>query len=85
VGPEAQRAYSRVQIDGRFAPTDAMVFIDNQRHPSDQPLTIDPKSITRIEVLKGGAAVRLYGEQARAGVVHIYTVHGSSPDPSRDH
>jgi TonB-dependent SusC/RagA subfamily outer membrane receptor len=35
--------------------------------------TLDPETIDRIEVVKGGAAEALYGERAAGGVIQIYT------------
>ncbi len=35
--------------------------------------TLDPDTIDRIEVVKGGAAEALYGERAAGGVIQIYT------------
>lgn len=76
-GPEAQRAYSRVAGDARFVPQDALVLVDDQRVPPGQPLNLDPTRIARIEILKGDAAALVYGNEARRGVVRIYTTGAS--------
>jgi len=49
---------------------------------SDQAATvlnsIDPQTIDRIEVIKGAAASTLYGTEASAGVIQIFTKQGVS-------
>lgn len=42
---------------------------------------INPADIDRIEVLKGSAASTLYGTEAAAGVIQIFTKRGSSGAP----
>src|SRR5437867_3620147 len=42
---------------------------------------INPADIERIEVIKGSAASTLYGTEAAAGVIQIFTKHGSSGAP----
>lgn len=42
---------------------------------------INPESIERIEVLKGAAAATLYGTQANAGVIQIFTKRGLQGRP----
>ncbi len=43
--------------------------------------SIDPQDIERIEIIKGAAASTLYGTEASAGVIQIFTKRGSSGDP----
>lgn len=43
---------------------------------------INPEDIERIEVLKGAAATTLYGTEAAAGVIQIFTKRGSVGAPS---
>ena len=43
---------------------------------------INPDDIDRIEVLKGAAATTLYGTEAAAGVIQIFTKRGSIGAPS---
>ncbi|NIP59457.1 MAG: TonB-dependent receptor plug domain-containing protein, partial [Gemmatimonadetes bacterium] len=48
---------------------------------SPSPLNdIDPASIERIEVIKGAAATTLYGTEASAGVIQIFTKKGTRGD-----
>ncbi len=42
---------------------------------------IDPADIERIEVIKGAAATTLYGTEASAGVVQIFTKRGAAGAP----
>ena len=42
---------------------------------------INPESIERIEILKGAAAATLYGSEANAGVIQIFTKKGSAGAP----
>jgi TonB-dependent SusC/RagA subfamily outer membrane receptor len=42
---------------------------------------IDPNDIERIEVIKGAAAATLYGTEAAAGVIQIFTKSGRSGKP----
>ncbi|MGH2567162.1 MAG: carboxypeptidase-like regulatory domain-containing protein, partial [Bacteroidota bacterium] len=45
---------------------------------------INPASIERIEILKGAAAATLYGTQANAGVIQIFTKQGAQTAPKFD-
>lgn len=42
---------------------------------------LNPDDIERVEVLKGAAATTLYGTEAAAGVIQIFTKHGSAGAP----
>jgi len=42
---------------------------------------INPEDIERIEVIKGAAATTLYGTEAAAGVIQIFTRRGASGAP----
>lgn len=52
-------------------PDRPLVFIDGERFFGDVG-DLDPDAVERIEVVKGGAAERLYGDEAENGAVHIY-------------
>src|SRR5207248_6326706 len=45
---------------------------------------INPDAIERIEVLKGAAAATLYGTEASAGVIQVFTKTGSRGSPRWD-
>ena len=80
-GPDAQRTYAQVAADARVVPTGALVFVDGKRMPPGTTLDqLDPKQITRIEVVKGQAAVGIYGEEGRTGVINIFTVRSAQAD-----
>ncbi len=51
-------------------------------HVTASPLdNINPNDIERIEVIKGSAATTLYGTEASAGVIQIFTKRGSEGSP----
>ncbi len=80
-GPDAQAAYARAAARLPVVPAGSLVFVDEQRLPPGQRLDqLDPKQVVRIEVLKGAAAVQLYGEEARDGVVRVYTSRAAQPE-----
>lgn len=86
-GPDAQSAFAQVAADvQQVVPVGPIVFVDGKRMPAGTSLDqMDPKQITRIEVVKGAAAVGKYGEEGRAGVINIFTVRGAQPDSSGHH
>jgi len=79
-GPEAQAAYATAAREYPTLPASAVVFVNGQRMPAGQRLDqLDPKTIERIEILKGAAAAKLAGQEGRDGVIQIYTKRGSQP------
>lgn len=63
------------------------VRVDNTRDRvgmiAASPLNdINPMDIDRIEVIKGAAAATLYGTEASAGVIQIFTKRGTTGEPS---
>jgi len=50
-----------------------MVFVDGERTPGGVPAGLDPADIERIEVVKGAAAIRLFGPEAKDGVIQVFT------------
>jgi len=77
-----------VYIDGvrvRSEPYDrnrpGVGFTGRSANVTPGPLAdIDPGDIERVEVLKGAAATTLYGTEASAGVIQIFTRRGQSGD-----
>jgi hypothetical protein len=74
-----------VYVDGVRIRSDAYPknspFNDRSRGPNDTPSPvddIDPADIDRIEVVRGPAATTLYGTEAAAGVIQIFTKRGGS-------
>ena len=78
-----------VYIDGirvRSEPNAHVGAVDNRGIRSSvvqtSPLSgINPSDIERIEVIKGSAATTLYGTEASAGVIQIFTKSGSQSSP----
>ena len=50
-----------------------LLLIDGQRTSWDGATDLDPSQIETVDVIKGQAALRLYGADGRNGVVHITT------------
>lgn len=79
-------------VNGRNRP---LVYIDGVRMPTELPEgstgesqehasflgSISPQDIERIEVIKGAAASTLYGTEASAGVIQIFTKKGQAGAP----
>jgi TonB-dependent SusC/RagA subfamily outer membrane receptor len=74
----SQRNGPLIYVDG--------VRVDNRMNEfasiATSPLNnINPESIERVEVLKGAAAATLYGTEASAGVIQIFTKRGVEGEP----
>jgi beta-lactamase regulating signal transducer with metallopeptidase domain len=71
----APRASIRDTIDTRRKPTapPPTIFIDGVRSSWEQMRALDRARIANVEVLKGAAAIRAYGEDARDGIILITT------------
>jgi TonB-linked SusC/RagA family outer membrane protein len=70
----------RVQSEGyrRNAPAPGADFTGRSSNIQSSPLNdLNPADIERIEVIKGAAASTLYGTEAAAGVIQIFTRKGS--------
>ena len=78
-GPNAQAAYSQA-VATHPAVMSYAIYVDGRRLPPDKGMPrLDPKTISRIEVLKGEAAVKLYGPAGQNGVIRIYTMRAAKP------
>ena len=74
----------RIKSDGFPKNTFPSGYAGNSDNTSYSPLNdIDPNDIDRIEVIKGPAATTLYGTEAAAGVIQIFTKHGQTRGASR--
>jgi TonB-dependent SusC/RagA subfamily outer membrane receptor len=81
------RGFSSIELGNQ-----PLIYIDGVRVEStvDDPATgrrsvldeLSPDDIESIEVIKGGAATRLYGEAAAAGVIQIKTKGGAAAEAS---
>jgi hypothetical protein len=82
-GPKAQAAFTQARLHHGGLAEGVIMFVDGQRVSSESHVDLDPRTIQRIEIVKGPAAVQRYGDEARRGVVHIYTVSGSANGSTR--
>lgn len=57
-----------------------MIFSGTNTHPGTLE-SLNPADIERIEVVKGAAAATLYGSEAAAGVIQIFTKRGAEGAP----
>ncbi len=72
----------RVRNDGYAKNVPPTGFQGRSGNNAASPLNdINPADIDRIEVIKGSAASTLYGTEAAAGVIQIFTKRGSSGAP----
>jgi TonB-dependent SusC/RagA subfamily outer membrane receptor len=74
---EVERADSNVEREPIF-------LLDGVRVSNDILRAMSPESIDRIEVLKGNAAVALYGPEGQNGVIIIHTKEFDAPGERRD-
>jgi hypothetical protein len=64
-GPDAQRAFTRAVPLFRDLPSGTLVFINGAPlAPGNSLASLDPGTITSIEVVKGAAARQRYGKDA---------------------
>ena len=83
-GPEAQAAYAQARAHYPAFGEGVLVFVDGKRVPSAQGLAhVDPRQIRSIEIVKGHAAERLYGVEAKRGAIFIVTTSDSVGRPAR--
>jgi TonB-dependent SusC/RagA subfamily outer membrane receptor len=74
---EAARPGARIRIcrmAGHQGPGRPLVFVDGKELPHGGVHEIDPKSIESIEIVKGAAAITLYGHRAVDGVILVRTI-----------
>ena len=70
---------ARVVIRGTGATGTPLILIDGRRATKAEMDALQPAGILSVEVLKGEAAVREYGEAAKDGVIKVTT----KPAPTR--
>lgn len=69
----------RMRSEGLARNAPPVGFSGRSSNDQSSPLNdINPNDIERIEVIKGAAATTLYGTEAAAGVIQIFTKRGSS-------
>ena len=72
-----------VYVDGiRVRNTDFGAFSDEASQNAHPLNDINPADIDRVEIIKGAAATTLYGTEASAGVIQIFTKRGTTGAPA---
>lgn len=69
-GPEVAPIRLGAAPPGQAAP---LIFVDGQLVASADLRRLRPADIQTVEVIKGQAALRLYGDEGRHGVILIHT------------
>jgi TonB family protein len=62
---------------------DPLVIIDGEHASTDDMRTLDPKNIDHVDVLKDNAAIEIYGEEGKNGVINITTKNAVSSGQSQ--
>ncbi len=71
-----------IYVDGIRISEQFYAAADEAGFQAPSPLDdINPADIDRVEIIKGAAATTLYGTQASAGVIQIFTKRGSQSAP----
>ena len=71
----------RVRSDGFAKNVPPIGYSGRSNNDVSSPLnSINPQDIERVEVIKGAAATTLFGTEASAGVIQIFTKRGSVGD-----
>jgi len=70
-----------IYIDGIRAQSEPLSRQNGSREPYSPLSDLNPDDIERIEVVKGPAATTLYGTEAAAGVIQIFTKSGGQGAP----
>ena len=75
-----------VKIKGSLDKKDQPLYvIDSKIASSNEMNNLEPNSINTINVIKGEAAISKYGNQAKNGVIEVFTKEGKSdPVTSKD-
>ena len=74
-----QRTNSGLSMEGRPQP---LIYIDGERYEGEAS-DLAPDDIERIEIVKGAAAVELFGDEAQGGVIQIFLKPSATNDPGR--
>lgn len=71
-----------VRIDNfNYPDTDDKIYDDTGGQEASRLNDVAPADIERVEVIKGAAATTLYGTEASAGVIQIFTKRGTKGAP----
>lgn len=74
-----QRTNSSLSMEGRPQP---LIYVDGERYEGEAS-DLAPDDIERIEIVKGAAAVELFGDEAQGGVIQIFLKPSATNDPGR--
>lgn len=72
----------RVRFNSATSGPEPLIYVDGERFEGDFD-TLDPDDIERIEVVKGAAALELFGEDATGGVIQIFMKNAPARNPGR--
>jgi TonB-dependent starch-binding outer membrane protein SusC len=70
-----------IYIDGQRAQSEPITAVGGAETPYNPLNDLNPDDIERVEVVKGPAATTLYGTEAAAGVIQIFTKRGGQGAP----
>lgn len=82
-GVAAENAARRYQAQERALSEEPLFFIDGKEVSAAVARAMTPTTIESIEVVKGAAAVALYGQRASRGVIVISTKTGAGGAETR--
>ena len=72
-GIAAEDAARRYQTSAALKTADPLFFVDGKEMTGDLVRALAPESIESIEIVKGPAAIRAYGDRAANGAIVIQT------------
>lgn len=72
-GTAAQDAARQYQARAEVSDQEPMILVDGREIVGETLRGIDPETIHSVEVVKGAAATKLYGERASRGVILVTT------------
>ena len=72
-GIAAEDATRRYQTSAALKTADPLFFVDGKEMTGDLVRALSPESIESIEIVKGPAAIRAYGDRAANGAIVIQT------------
>ncbi|MDH6309276.1 TonB-dependent SusC/RagA subfamily outer membrane receptor [Dysgonomonas sp. PFB1-18] len=76
----------KIRINGVGASSEELplIIVDGKIVPNNKMSKISPDDIDQMNVLKGKSAIKTYGEEAKNGVVLIYTKEYAKDNPKSD-
>jgi TonB family protein len=73
-----------IYLDKADSQGDPLVIIDGKKSTKEQLVALDSKAIDHVDVLKNKAAVEVYGEEGKNGVIIITTIVGNASKRSNE-